>query len=123
MRQFLSISLSTLSLLVVLHQSVAYAFFSWEKEKIIAERCEQKDAAENTCQGSCYLREVLNIQEESETSEPAFVFEYEPILYHPSLAPELPQPLVLELEYPLPILSEYQNLTLLGIWRPPRLSA
>ena len=107
----------------MLYQSVAYAAFSLEKKQIVAERCVQRDAEVNSCQGSCYLREVLNIQDENESSEPAFILDYEPIPFHPTTSIELPRPLEDQTSYSLLSADAYQSVLLLGIWRPPRLRA
>jgi hypothetical protein len=59
MRLLLSIWFAVVMLAANLHQSASFAFFKANEKAIINEHCEMRELDNNSCQGSCVLRDLL----------------------------------------------------------------
>jgi hypothetical protein len=60
---------------------MAFLSFKIAQERIVAEECVERNQAVNTCQGSCQLREILQINEDKPLSEPIFQVDNEELKF------------------------------------------
>ena len=64
MKAFSVLAIAGLIICATLFKSVVFVAFTLNKKEVVAEQCIQRNAAENFCQGSCYLKQKLGLNKD-----------------------------------------------------------
>ena len=82
MKAFSVLTLALIIIAATLFKSIAVVAFHINKEKVVTKLCVQRKAAENNCQGSCYLKEKLGLNKDvDQPQKPAPTFDFQDIVF------------------------------------------
>lgn len=82
MKAFSVLAIMGLIIWATLFKSIVVAAFTLIKKEVVSEQCIQRNAAENFCQGSCYLKEKLALNEDLNRSQkPLLTIDFQDLVF------------------------------------------